>query len=124
MKRWCISKFGEYTPGFIDPKIATYTDSWRGWSSDASAWGLYQFAVSDLQSVQADADIFVLPDASFDVAWSAIPQPIRTATRDAVLAAGLTFSAQIGWSLRDMLNSIVGQISPGIDVSIGDVQDI
>ena len=125
-KRWAICKMGEYDePGFIVPKFNVYGANSRIWSKDGLNWCFGQVAHDNIAELQADPDIYVLPDGSLDMSVGSIPSAVRTTMRNRLEAAGFAFSeVKTTWTVRQVLNYLARQLQPGMDVDSGDVQDV
>jgi hypothetical protein len=126
MKRWFISRVGDYdNEGTIVPKVNVYGCNSRIWTSSALPnWCFGQLASNRVADLQADPDIYVLPDGTMDMAVSAIPSNIRTTLRTRLEAAGLSFAdVKLTWTIRQLLNYVAGQIQPSTNVEAGDVPD-
>ena len=129
MKRWFISKMGNYDaeePDVRCPKIVQYTRSWRAWSANARQWCFGQCAASDFTAIQADPDIYVLPDGAMDMSVGSIPAGVRTTLRTKLEAAGMVFTdVKTSWTVRQLLVYILRQIQPALDsVESCDVADV
>lgn len=140
MKRWFIARMGEYIePGDIVPKVAMYLPngqprtspdqasvSYRQWSVDGFAWCFGQLAASSMTNLQADPDIYILPDGALDMTVASIPSQTRQTMRNRLEAAGFTFAGVTNqWSIRQVLAYLRSQIQPalGDNVEDGDVRD-
>jgi len=126
MKRWAICKLGEYEePGILMPKVGLYTESRKTWSKSGFVWGVCRFSVGDLTAINADPDIYVLPEGALDMTIINIPSNIRTVIRQKCEAAGFVFSdVKTTWTVRQLLNYLAGQLQPGVDCTVFDVRDI
>jgi hypothetical protein len=128
MKRWALCRMGAYDPtdpNTRGPALDRHANvSYRIWEHPTKNWCLAHFATNSLTTINADSDIKVLPDATFDASWGSIPSNVRTAVKNAVEALGFTFAVQTTWTVRRVLNYVANQIQPEIDVSAGDVQDM
>jgi hypothetical protein len=141
MKRWFIARMGDYEgDGSRVPATNKYrpngqpkadllndpTVPSRVWSKQGFNWCFGQLATSDITTMQADPDIFILPDGAMDMELSAIPGGTRTTMRNRLEAAGFSFTGvQWTWSIRQLLVFLVKQLQPNIGtVEQGDVQDV
>ena len=127
MKRWAITRIGDYeNDGSRVPKIILYTSTIRMWSKPGLNWGFCQFAAGDLTAINADADIYVLPDGAMDMSVGSIPAGVRKTMRTRLEAAGFTFTdVKTSWTVRQLLNHIANQVQLGsVTVESGDVQDV
>lgn len=137
MKRyWLGLMFTNPEDGERLPAVARYrnlgpngsaTLSPRQWSRDTDdvVFGQIGFDSTILPQLQADPDIRVLfDDVPLGVEWASVPLPRRVEIKAAVQALGLTFTVQGQWSFKQVLQHIVDQIQTGIDIEIGDVQDL
>jgi len=116
---------GQYEDdGSNSPKIAMYTPTWRSWSKPGFGFAFVQFASNDVTVINADPDIYVLPDGAMDMSVGSIPAAIRNTIKTRLEAAGLTFAdVKTSWTVRQLLNYIARQIQTGIDVEVGDIPD-
>lgn len=99
----------------------------RHWSRDIDdvVFGQIGFDSAILPQLQAEPNIRVLfDDVPLGVEWASVPLPRRVEIKAAVQALGLTFTVQGQWSFKMVLQHIVDQIQPGIDIEVGDVQDL
>ena len=126
MKLWCVCKVGEYEePGVRVPKVALYTETRKTWPHPTKLWALCRFSVAEITpALQADPDIYMLPDATLDAAWSTIPNNVRNAVKNAMERAEFTWAVQNTWTVRQVLNYAVNQLQPGVDCTVFDVRDI
>ena len=130
MKRWFIARMGAYDaeqPDVTAPKIAQYTTSYRLWTVAARPWCFGQCAASNFTAMQADPDIYILPDGAMDMSVGSIPAAVRTTLRTRLEAAGFTFAdVKTTWNVLQMLGYLRAQIQPalGTNVEDGDVADI
>lgn len=129
MKRWFIARMGAYSPDEPDvtaPKVAQYTPNWRAWSVASRPWCFGQCAAADMTPMQADPDIYILPDGALDMSVGSIPANVRTTMRNRLEAAGFTFTdVKTTWTVRQLLVYLLKQILPPLDsVETGDVADI
>lgn len=128
MKRWFIARMVEEEPGSDSwaPAVHKYGCNYRVWTKPGFAWSFGQLGAKDLTAMQADPDIYILPDASLDIAWSAVPTGTRTAVRNKLEAAGFSYSGiTTGLTIRQILVKLQQQLQPALSsVEKGDVTDI
>lgn len=128
MKRWFVCRMGAYSPEEPDvraPKVAQYTPNWRAWSIGHKGWCLGQCAAADFTAMLADSQIFILPDATLDAAWSSLPNNVRNQVANRLGQAGFaTNGIQNNMSVRQVLVYVLQQIQPGLNGVEGDVVDI
>ena len=124
MKRWAICKMIEVAPQEIDPAIAKYPGSWRIIHVPGRNWVLCQFSSINLTPIQADPDIYILPDGAFDMSVGSIPAAVRTTLRTKCEAAGFVFTdVKTSWTVRQLLNYLGSQIQQGFSCESGDVKE-
>lgn len=139
MKRWFICRRGNYEgDGTVVPKVALYqrngaliTDpatqvslNFRIWTKPAFAWCFGQLAVQNVAELQADPDVYILPDGSMDMSVGAIPANVRTTMRNRLESVGFTFNdVKTTWTVRQLLNYLLQQIQPLPSVEAGDIRD-
>jgi len=126
MKRWAVCRMGDYdNEGTNVPKFNTHGCNSRVWSKPGFGWCLGQIAAADLTAINADPDIFILPDATLDMPLSTFSTAVRNNVRNKLSAAGFTIAAiQNAWTIRQVLVYILQQLQPGLDtVENGDVVD-
>lgn len=126
MKRWAIARMGDYDgDGSITPAFNKYPCNSRIWTKGGFNWCIGQIAAADLTTINADPDIYVLPDGAMDMALSAIPANIRTTMKNRCEAAGFSFvGVQNSWTVRQLLNFLAQQLQSWANVEAGDVIDI
>lgn len=127
MKRWAISKLGEYegTENGIVPKVILYAGNVRLWAKPGFNWAFCQVASNDFTAMQADPDIYVLPDGTMDMSVGSIPAGVRTTMKSRLEAAGFVFTdVKTSWTVRRLLNYLVQQLQPTINVENGDIPDV
>lgn len=126
MKRWAICRLGDYeSDGSLVPKLNLYTETSRIWSKEGFGWCFAQLAAADLTAMQADQDIYILPDGAMDMSVGSIPAGIRTTMRTRLEAAGFIFTdVKTSWTVRQLLTYLVRQLQPTINVEAGDVPDV
>jgi len=127
MKRWAIARMGDYEgDGAIVPKFNLYPCNSRIWSKQGFNWCFAQIAASDITGLQADPDIYILPDGAMDMSVGSIPAGVRTTMRTRLENAGFSFNdVKTSWTVRQLLVYLVKQIQPLIrTVEQGDVPDI
>lgn len=141
MKRWCICKLGDYeNEGARVPALNKYLPNGslradllndpvapsRVWSKPGFNWAFGQVSASNLTAMQADPDIYILPDGALDMSVGSIPSGTRTTMRNRLEAAGFTFTdVKTTWTVRQLLVYILRQIQPAMDtVEQGDVADV
>lgn len=128
MKRWFIARMGDWdSQGVISPKVSAYEGvRHRSWTANAMPWCFGQLAVADLTPLQADPDIYILPDGALDMSIGSIPASVRTTLRSRLESAGFVFTdVKTNWTVRQMLVYLLRQIQPRLDsVEQGDVQDV
>jgi hypothetical protein len=130
MKRWYIARMGNYDPDQPDvvcPAVAQYTESFNVWSKKDFAWAFGKCAASNMQPLQDDPDIYILPDAVLDMSWASVPAGTRTTFRNRIEAAGFSYSGTTtGLTIRQVLIKILKQLQPALnsveDVDIADVE--
>ena len=116
---------GQYEDdGSNSPKISVYTPTWRAWTKPGFGFAFVQFASSDVTVINADPDIYVLPDGAMDMSVGSIPAATRNTIKTRLEAAGFTFAdVKTSWTVRQLLNYIARQVQTGIDVEVGDIPD-
>lgn len=107
----------------IAPKVAAYTENYRAWSSSSGDLCVCQAAFPSLEQVQADAGAFVFDDLPLGVQWSTVPQVRRNEIAAAIRAIGFTFDAHATWSIKQVIEHVIHQVAPGVNIERGDVQD-
>lgn len=126
MKRWAICRLGDYeNDGTLVPKFSVYHCNFRIWSKAGLNWCFGQIGSNQIAAMQADPDIFILPDASLDMAWSAVPAGTRNAVTNKLSSAGLsTVDWKANWSIRQCLVNLLKQIQPALTtIEDSDVAD-
>jgi hypothetical protein len=125
MKRWAICKLEDYEGnGDLVPKFNLYNCNSRIWSKAGMTWCFGQIGSNNIAAIQADPDIYVLPDGTMDMMVSAIPAATRTTMKNKLEAAGFVFTAvKTTWTSRQVLQYLHGQIQTAGDIEAGDVQD-
>ena len=98
----------------------------RVWSKLGFSWAFGQVAASNLTAMQADPDIYNLPDGTMDMSAGSIPAGVRTTMRTRLEAAGFVFTdVKTSWTVRQLLQYILRQVQPAINtVESGDVADV
>lgn len=127
MKRWAICRLGDYEgDGSISQKFMLYPGvSFRSWTKPGFNWCFAQIATKDLTPLQADPDIYILPDGTMDMSLGSVPAGVRTAMRNKLEGAGFDYAAvKATWTVRQFLHHIARQIQPEINVESGDVRDV
>ena len=126
MKRWAIARMGNYEgDGTIVPKFVAYTQTLRVWTKPGFNWCFGHIAAADVTAMQADPDIYILPDGTMDMDVSSIPTTIRNTMKTRLEAAGFSFAdVKTSWTVRQVLNYLAGQIQTGINVEAGDIKDV
>lgn len=127
MKRWAVCRVGDYEgDGAIVPKFNVHNCNSRIWAKQGFGWCLGQIAAADLTAINADPDIFVLPDATLDMPLSTFSTAVRNNVRNKLSAAGFTISAiQNAWTIRQVFVYILQQLQPALGtVEQGDVADL
>ena len=127
MKRWAIARVGDYeNDGSLVPKFVLYPSNYRIWTRPGFNWCFAQVAASDFTAMQADADIYILPDGTMDISVGSIPAGVRTTMRTRLEAAGFVFAdVKTSWTVRQLLVYLLKQLQPALDsVEQGDVPDI
>jgi hypothetical protein len=118
---------GDYEgDGSISQKFMLYPGvSFRSWTKPGFGWCFAQIAAADLSALQADPDIYILPDGTMDVSVGSIPAGVRTTMRTRLEAAGFTFGdVKTTWTIRQLLLYVARQLQPDINVEVGDVRDV
>lgn len=125
-KRWALCALGDFeNDGNRVPKFNLYPVNSRIWTKAGSDWCFGQIATDNVSEMAADPDIYVLPDGSMDMSVGSIPTTVRAEMKARIESAGLSFTAiKTTWTVRQMLNHIAGQFQSGVDVEVGDVQDV
>lgn len=127
MKRWAICRIGDYeNDGTLVPKFNVYSCNSRIWTKAGFGWCIGQIAAPSLTEINADPDIFVLPDGAMDNALSSFPVAVRNTMQNKLTAAGFSFAGvKTTWTLRQLLIFLAQQLQPALDsVEQGDVRDI
>ena len=115
----------EYGDEGFDSKVSRYPGvSFRQWTKYGFGWCFGQLATNDITPLQADPDIYILPDGVMDMSVGSIPVATRTTMRTRLEASGLSFTdVKTTWTVRQLLTYIARQIQPDINVEAGDVRD-
>ena len=127
MKRWAICRVGDFeNEGTLVPKFNLYQCNSRIWTKPGFAWCIGQIAAPSLTEINADPDIYVLPDGAMDMMLSSIPSGTRTTMRNRLEAGGFVFTdVKNTWSVRQLLVYLAKQLQPALTtVEQGDVRDI
>jgi hypothetical protein len=125
MKRWAIARMVDDGFGGIESAFNRYRCNTRIWSKTGFNWCFGQIAAPSLTEINADPDIYVLPDGVMDMSVGTIPAGTRTTMRNRLEAAGFTFTdVKTSWTVRQLLNYLKAQLDPGGEVEQGDVPDI
>ena len=143
MKRWCICKMGDYeNEGTRVPALNKYQQNGelitdisdpnqspvnsRVWSKPGFNWAFGQVSAFSMTNMQADPDIYILPDGTMDMSVGSIPSGVRTTMRNRLEAAGFVFTAvKTTWTVRQLLNYLLQQVQPMIEtVESGDIKDV
>jgi hypothetical protein len=141
MKRWFIARMGDYeNEGTLVPATLKYRPSGqlradllndpavpsRVWSKPGFGWCFGQLAVADITLLQADPDIYILPDGAMDMSVGSIPAGVRTTMRTRLENAGFVFTdVKTSWTVRQLLVYLLKQIQPPLNtVEQGDVIDV
>lgn len=127
MKRWAICRMGDYEgDGSNSQKFVVYPGvSFRSWTKPGFGWCFAQIATNNLAPLQADPDIYILPDGTMDMAVGSVPAGVRTTMKNKLEAAGFDYAAvKATWTVRELLLYLARQIQPQINVEVGDVRDV
>ncbi len=127
MKRWAIARMGDYDgDGALTPAFNRHPCNSRIWSKPGFGWCIGQIAASNLTAINADPDIFVIPDGAMDNALSSFPVATRNNMQTKLTAAGFSYAGVKGtWTVRQLLVFLAKQLQPALDsVEAGDVRDI
>lgn len=142
MKRYFLARMGDYEyDGAIYPAVAKYLASGApdpDMLSDESRcnratwakypeheWGIGIVAAGSLQHMQSDPDIYLLPDASHDVSWGALPVSVRNAAVAAMQAAGfVTVYIKTSHPYHQVLDYLIQQRQPQASCLHADIQDV
>lgn len=126
MKRWFIARLGDYeNDGGNVPKINLYTQTSRIWTKPGFGWCFGQLAAGSVTEMQADPDIYILPDGAMDMSVSSIPVTVRNTLRTRLESAGFEFGAvKTVWTVRQLLNYLLQQLQPIPSVEAGDIPDV
>lgn len=124
-KRFAICRLGDFeNDGTRVPKLNLYGCESRIWSKPGFDWCFAHVGSRRIAELQADPDIFVLPDAPMDTAVSSIPLAVRTAMRTRLESMGFVFTAvKTTWTIRQLLHYIAQQTQESINLESGDVRD-
>lgn len=128
MKRWCLCRVVDDPGGGLTPKIGLHNNVvWRAWCKPGLDWCVAQFSTDSLATIDADAQIIVLPDATLDTTWGALPTNVRNQVErrieDTLLSmAAFTPQATVREVLADLITQCQTNPNPGPDV--GDVPEI
>jgi hypothetical protein len=125
MKRWFVALLVTDADGNTSPKVEQYVRvNYRIWTKDGFGWCFGQLATDNVSQFDGDNDIFVLPDASLDNAFSTIPTSVRNAMLNTLQAAGFeTSDIKTTWTIRQVLQYLKGQLQTDNDVESGDVRE-
>jgi hypothetical protein len=126
MKRWAIAKLGDWEDdGSISPKLSLYPCNRSNWTKQGFGWAFCKFSAKDLTAIQADPDIYVLPDGVMDMSVGSIPTNVRNTMKTRLEAAGFVFTdVKTTWTVRQLLNYLAQQIQPEANVESVDVADL
>jgi hypothetical protein len=126
MKRWAIAKMGDWEQdGSSSPKLSMYPCNRSNWTKDGFGWAFCRFSAADITAIQADPDIYVLPDGVMDMSVGSIPVSVRNGMKTRLEAAGFVFTdVKTSWTVRQLLTYIVRQLQPTANVESVDVADL
>ena len=127
MKRWAICRVGDCeNDGTLVPKFNVYNCNSRIWTKAGFGWCIGQIAAPSLTAINADPDIYIIPDGAMDNAISTFPVATRNAMKTRLEAAGFEFaSVKTTWTVRQLLVHLAKQLQPAINsVEDADVRDI
>lgn len=125
MKRWAVCRMVEID-GSREAAVNRYRCNTRVWSKPGFNWCVVHVAAPSLVEIQADPDIYMIPDGAMDNALSTFPVATRNAMKTRLEAAGFEFaSVKTTWTVRKLLIHLAKQLEPGVtSVEDGDVVDI
>ena len=125
MKRWAIAKMVDAGDGNIESAFNRYRCNTRIWTKPGFSWCFGQIAAPSLVDMNADQDIYVLPEATLGMAVGSIPSAVRTTMRNKLEAGGFSFEGvKTTWTVKQLLMFLKGQLDPLGDIESGDVVDI
>jgi hypothetical protein len=123
MKRWFISRIVTDADGNQGVKVSQYEVPYSVVIA-TKQWGCGKLAVQDPSLFNGDADVFILPDATLDAAWSSLPSNVRNAVTNRLGQAGfLTSGIQNSMTIRQVLNHIGQQIDANFSANKIDIRD-
>ena len=125
MKRWVLCKtIFDPASNANEPAVSRYTDNFRCWNKSGFAWQVCQIGVQDLTQIDADPDIYVLPDVSLDITVGQLSPTVRQTLNAKAQAAGFdTSGIKLSSSLREVLMLLGRQLQPTMHPERGDVAD-
>ena len=136
MKRWFLAKLDFYEEpenegGALVPKTNLHTTSSGGpintriWSRPGFGWCFGQLATDTLTAMNADTDIYILPDASMDIVWNNVPKTKRNEVKAVMESAGFSYAGiTTNSTIREILQKLKGQLQSDNDVESGDVKEV
>lgn len=129
MKRFYVCRMlteGDEESGYERfPYVRAYTEDVNPqcWSDDVTDRAVGQAAFPSLTAVKADPNVFLIDDLPLGVQWSTVPQTRRNEIAAAIRAFGFTFDAHGTWSIKQVIEHLVHQVQPGVDIERADVKD-
>lgn len=103
--------------------IRAHTGNFLTWSDDATDRAVGLAAFESLTGVKADPEVFIFDDLPLGVQWSTVPQTRRNEIAAAIRTFGFTFDAHATWSIKQVIEHVVHQVQPGLDIERADVKD-
>jgi len=130
MKRWFIARIGFYEEpenegGALVPKILAYPDVilLRQWTKPGFDWAIGRLATNNTAQMDADPDIFIIPDMTLGSSWGSMPANQRNIVKNRMEQAGFVWSVSTSWTVQQVLEYACAQIQPGVNVAAQDAAD-
>lgn len=80
-------------------------------------------ALPSLAAVSQDPLIFVMDEISLGAQWQTLPQTRRNEIAAAIRAIGFEFNPHGTWSMKQVLESVIHQLQPGVNIEHDDIFD-
>lgn len=130
MKRWFFTTLKLNEDMERVPKVAPYTNpsdptapKLNVYSNDIEDKCCGLAAFPNLAEVSQDPGVFVFDDVPLGVQWSTIPQARRNGIAAAIRSFGFTFDAHGTWSIKQVIEHVVHQVQPGVNIETDDIFD-
>ena len=130
MKRWFFTTLiTDPESGERYPRVSPYSHPsspvLKNYSSDDpeddKCCGLV--ALPNLSTVSQDPAVFILDDVPLGVSWGSIPQARRDVIAAAIRSFGFTFAAHGTWPMKQVIEHVVHQVQPGVNIEFVDIID-